>query len=136
MATPSEMIGDIMTEGEYMMHVLRIFAEADNHGGLTWHMRDGKIRFAALCSDTFAWGTADAEPINPGDILELQVCFHDLAQHGTLALCELPELYAARKRGTRPMNRYMKDVTRTHVPAVTALYEACGPERESTFLAP
>jgi hypothetical protein len=43
------------------------------------------------------------------------------------------ELFAARKRGERPMNRYMETIT---APALRALFEQAGPERPSTFLAP
>lgn len=123
---------------EYMTDVLRIFAEADYvDGGLTWRMEDGRIRFAAMCSDTFAWGCADAEPIGYDDIPALQQCLTDLQESGWIGVAYLPELYAARKRGTRPMNCFLYPKRGDQMPASTqALFEACGPERESVFGAP
>jgi hypothetical protein len=90
---------------------------ADNAGSLQWHTRDdGAILFSADCSDTFAWGTADSEQIDESDMPLLRRCFDDLrAVHGEWVL---GELYAARKRGERPMHRWMKRET----PDVQALF--------------
>ena len=123
----------------YTIAVLRTFADADCHEGVIWHVRDNRVFFSAMCSDTFAWGSADAEPIDPADLPLLDKCFTDLDAIGGIALCHLPELYASRKRGTRPMNRWMTKILRGDDPndnAVRPLFEAAGPPRESVFGAP
>lgn len=124
---------------KYALAVLSVFAAADCHEGVIWHVRDNRVFFSAMCSDTFAWGTADAEPIEPADIPLLDKCFADLDAIGGVALCYVPELYASRKRGTRPMNRWMSKILRDDDPAdnaVRPLFEECGPPRESVFGAP
>jgi hypothetical protein len=123
----------------YALAVLRAFSDADCHEGVIWHVRDGRVFFSAMCSDTFAWGTADAEPIDPADIPALDQCLKDLADIGNGVLYFLPELFASRKRGTRPMNRWMTKIIGDDKPedaAVRALFEAAGPPRESVFGAP
>jgi hypothetical protein len=79
---------------------------ADTSSSLWWAERDGAIRLYADCSDTFAWGTADAEEILERDLPLLRECLHDLQE--VEATATLPELFAARKRGTRPMREWMR----------------------------
>lgn len=126
-------------ELQHVIDVLRVFADADCHEGVIWHVHDDQLHFSAMCSDTFAWGSADAEPIEPADVPALQQCFADLKAIGRSALIYVPELYAARKRGTRPMNRWMTKILDDDQPddvAVRALFEQVGPPRESVFGAP
>lgn len=73
---------------------------ADVHGGLFWRTDGGRVMFYADCSDTFAWGSADAEEILEGDVPLLRECFADVSRHGVEWL--LSVLFAARKRGTVP----------------------------------
>lgn len=128
---------------EYVMNVLRILEAADYFDGLMWRVRDGKATFALLCSDTFWWASADCEEIRPEDLPLLWQCWQDLkaiqdADRLSLALCDLPELYAARKRGMRPMRAWlgMQDGTRREGKVkpewepVKALFLAAGPERD------
>lgn len=103
-----------------------------------WHVSDGRAVFSMVCSDTFAWGCADAETIEPGDIPLLRTCLADLRTAGKYEEAWLGILFCARKRGMRPMNRWMKDMrSNEEMPdGVYALFCAAGPERESVFGAP
>lgn len=137
---------------EYVMSVLRIMEAADQYESMLWHVKRGRVIFAALCSDTFAWGCADCEEIRPQDLPLLWQTWQDLkaiqdADKSSVAVCDLPELYAARKRGMRPMNAWMatQDGTRKKPEGtppkpewepVKALFQAAGPERESAWGAP
>lgn len=125
-----------MVQLRYLEAVLDVFRDADSFQSLMWRRTDAGIRFAAMCSDTFAWGTADAERIEPEDVALLRQCLADLrAADPQLGECDLPELFAARKRGMRPMrlflypNRGMR-LTDQGWPAVRELFLAAGPERD------
>lgn len=145
-------LNDAYHLSEYVLNVLKIMEQADQYESMLWRVDGEKVTFALMCSDTFAWGCADAEEILPGDLPLLWQTWQDLkaveaAHRGSQALCDLPELYAARKRGMRPMNAWIttQDGTRKK-PAgtapkpewepVKALFYAAGPERESTWTAP
>lgn len=134
-----------MTEADaehlhYILDVLAITRDADVIGQdcpLLWSVHERRASFSMMCSDTFAWGCADAETIEPGDIPLLRQCVEDLG--GFRGSQEyLGELFSARKRGMRPMNRWMKDMREKEgmTDAVYALFCAAGPERESTWKAP
>lgn len=137
---------------EYVLVVLKIMEQADCFESLLWRVKDGRCAFSLMCSDTFAWGCADAEEVTPDDVPLLWITWQDLkaiqdADRASAALCDLPELYAARKRCMRPMNAWMasQDGTRKKPPGtapkpewepVKALFQAAGPERDSTWGAP
>ena len=94
---------------------------------------DNAYRFSAMCSDTFQWASADSEIIEPEDLQLLGECLADLRARGghDYLMCEL---FAARKRGMRPMPRWIKHYA--HNPEIRRLFEAAGPPRESEFGAP
>lgn len=119
---------------DYLQAVLGVFHRADSYQSLMWRPTDDGFRFFAMCSDTFAWGTADCERIEPADVPLLERCLNDLkAADPVLGECDLPELFAARKRGMRPMRLFLwpkhgrKD---EGWPAVRELFLAAGPERD------
>lgn len=120
----------------YVVAVLGVFADADFHdGGLYWHVKDGRVHFAAMCSDTFHWASADAEEIRPDDVPLLRSCLTDLQRLDGIAPAYLPELYAARRRGMRPMRLYLWPKRQAPAlaegwAAVRDLFLACGPERD------
>ena len=64
--------------------------------------------FSMACSDTFAWGCADAETIMAEDIPLLRQTLVDLKAVGDYSEMWLGPLFCARKRDMRPMNRWMK----------------------------
>lgn len=118
----------------YLEAVLDVFRRADTFQSLMWRRTDVGHRFSAMCSDTFAWGTADAEIIEPEDVPLLEQCLADLKQADPqLGECDLPELFAARKRGMRPMRLFLYPKHGPHSdkwPAVRELFLAAGPERD------
>jgi len=131
-----------MDELEYVRSVLGILADAEltwQDTPVLWRVRWAEqVVFSMACSDTFAWGCADAEEIRPQDVELLRRCLGELRAAAQYAEMWLPLLYCCRKRGMRPMNRYMQyAVEKDGMPqAVVALIEACGPARESVFGAP
>lgn len=141
----------------WIEQLLTIFWDGDTTDELMWRpsgnniftrqageQPDGHVRFAAMCSDTFAWGCADAESIElPGDLESLRQALDDAraverdnpGEDGRQnVFVDWVTLWCCRKRGMRPMNAWMKKLV-TH-PAEQALFEAAGPERISEFGAP
>ena len=123
-------LDNIVTDSEiFMVQVLKFFYELDAHDMLWWRTDEPSVRFFVLCSDTFAWGTADLEEIEPRDLTLLKSTAADV-----LALDPdgdqyysfwVPILFCARKRGLRPMPRM-------EIPEeLKVLFDACGPERTS-----
>jgi hypothetical protein len=124
----------------YINELFRILRDVDFGGDdLLWgFFPDGRLAFSLICSDTFWWGTADCEPVDPDDLTLLRQCAADLAAADTVGTIWLSTLYAARKRGLRPMNRWMRDqqADGSLREGVVALLEACSPQRDSTMMAP
>lgn len=115
----------------FVLRVLRTFAMFPNDlcGDLTWRV-DGEyapITFLVDCSDDFAWGTADGEPLADGaDLDALETALADArAVEPNYALFGVT-LWVARKRGIRPQGAaYPK-----HAPGIWSLFDACGPKRD------
>lgn len=133
-----------MTETEHLafiLDLLTITRDAElvfEDCPFLWHVADGRASFYMACSDTFAWGCADAEDITPEDIPLLRQTLSDLKAAGGYSEMWLGVLFCARKRGMRPMNRWMKDMREKEdmTDAVFELFCAAGPARESVFGAP
>lgn len=127
---------------DYVTELFRILREADLMGESTpliWQVdQEGRLRFSMLCSDTFAWGCADAEEVTRKDLPLLRECLADLKAVKDYGELWLSVLYCCRKREMRPMNAWVEKVPRADgMPqAVLDLILAAGPERESTFMAP
>lgn len=111
--------------------VLEIFSlsHADAYGDLFWRVDDGLVSLFANVSDVFAWGGSDCEPITRETLPELERAYSDLKTVGAEGFTA--ELYTARRRHTRPQGAAYPDKTDPVGPAVAALYNACGPERET-----
>lgn len=96
---------------DFVISVLEMASNADVHGELIWNVTDdikGKVHFSLMCSDTFAWGTADAEDIeNKEDLRLFEECREDLKAISAGAEGYVCELYAARRRGMRPMRLWL-----------------------------
>ena len=107
--------------------IFRIWERADiGSDGLHWKVAgdfNRDMRLFAICSDVFHWATADLEEITHQDEALLGHCAADLDGPEQ---AYLPELFAARKRGMRPMRAFYKDMDDE---ATVALFDACGPER-------
>lgn len=115
----------------FTRRVLKVFADAHIHDELLWTVDEhGLVSFAANVSDTFDWGSADAEPILPRHLGELEKAYADLKALEIALNTPYPTsytqytamLYTARRRQMRPMVRaYPKQ------PEIAALLDACGP---------
>jgi hypothetical protein len=124
-----------VTNAEYVQRVLRAWERCDLYDELLWRVKDDGVRFFAMCSDVFYWGTADCEEIADDDVTLLEATADDLLALD--ATFELPVLFCARKRGMRPQTPWGRskdlDLRYTHdnlSPAVRALFDACGPVRD------
>ncbi|MEU8968107.1 hypothetical protein AB0D11_02330 [Streptomyces monashensis] len=114
----------------FVTRVLELFSlsHADLYdGGLFWRVDDGKLSLYANVSDVFAWGGADAEPITPDTLPALEKAFTDLKAID--ADLYTAELYAARQRGERPQGAAYPDDKHQAWRQISALFDACGPER-------
>ncbi len=115
----------------FVMRVLTLFAMHPNDSTemLMWRV-DGKyapITFLVSCSDFFWWGTADCEIVTPDEIEALEQAFADVKAASTNTQLDAywgAVLYVARKRRMRPQGAAYPTV-----PALAALFDACGPER-------
>ena len=104
----------------YVVEVLKIFRELDMEDSLYWHFHKKPFdwknpeyneypTFSVNCSDFFHWASGDGEDIEPEDLPLLRQCIEDLketdTQHWELYV---DQLFAARKRGMRPMRLWLK----------------------------
>jgi hypothetical protein len=119
---------------DFVMRVLIAFAMSphDLCEELSWRV-DGQyapITFLVNCSDTFAWATADCEPLTPETIdvfeqvvADIRAAVPDDAQRAVYVYAAM--LYAARQRGMRPMREaYPREYVK-----LAELLDACGPAR-------
>jgi hypothetical protein len=115
---------------DFIMRVLRVFSDADDADYLWWKAAGEGVEFFVMCNDVFAWGTADAEPITPENIGELEQAYRDAGKacgdkwgtNGAL-------LFVARQRKMRPQGAYYKSLEEAERP----LFDACGPYRPAGF---
>lgn len=133
-----------MTDEEYIAYVnelFRILRDADLMGESTpliWTFDGDHVIFHVMCSDMFFWASADAEVITLDDMPLLRQTLNDLRAVGDYSEVWLGELFCCRKRGMRPMNAWFKLRAKSNDLGEGAwmLFEAAGPERESTWQAP
>ncbi|MEV7140732.1 hypothetical protein [Streptomyces tauricus] len=118
------------TRPDFITRVLELFSlsHADAYGELFWRVEDATVHLSANVSDVFAWGGADSEPITPDTLAALEQAYADLKAVGGEDF--LADLYAARQRGQRPQGAAYPSGTHEAWRQVSALYDACGPERE------
>lgn len=122
--------------GETLIRVLAVWESCDISDGLTWRVHEQDVKVFALCNDLFWWATADLEEITEDDLPLLERCAADL--RSVDAEYFLGELFASRQRGMRPQfpwgRTYIRDAQKyegdTLAPAVRALFDATGPERD------
>jgi hypothetical protein len=108
-----------------MLRTLAVFAP-DYNLGIFWRL-DGEyapITFIADVSDVFWWGAADGEEIRMADVPLLEQAAADLAQAGE-DCSWVGELYAARKRQTRPQGAMYSRIPA----ALHPLFDAAGSSR-------
>jgi hypothetical protein len=115
----------------WVFELLRLFGDGDACDELRWRDDGDGLVFRVDCSDTFWWGTADSENVTEADLPELHRAVADA--RGCPGGEDLwPVLWCARKRGMRPMNAFY----RSPPSALAALFDAAGPARPPTLVAP
>lgn len=118
-----------MTNEEMLLELVGLMADHDLQFYFYRDRETGQVCASANCSDTFEWGTADAETITPDDI-------PDLKEAIALARTLGDELWCARKRGMRPQGAWF-NVMQKHLSneALQAFLDA-GPERPTGLFNP
>lgn len=125
----------------FIMRVLSVFDRMDSRDDLLWRTPASAgpgqnfepIKFAAMCSDVFWWGTADSEDITPENIGLLEQALADV-----IPLVDFYErhraviLFAARVRGMRPQGAMYKYIDQK----LWHLFDAAGPVREAGMANP
>ncbi len=112
----------------FLCRVLAVYDKADIQGSLFWRVYDGKPKLLATCNDTFWWATADCEEITPENVDVLEQALRDIESldERSGAVIYMDELFVARVRKMRPQRPWYMGKS----PAVAALFDACGPERD------
>jgi hypothetical protein len=99
----------------------------ENCDDIWWREDDGIITTLVDCSDFFAWGTSDAEPITMENIELFEQIHRSYGFRADLEEIDLASLlWCARVRGMRPQGAYYKYFSKFE----TELFHECGPERE------
>jgi len=94
---------------------------------ITWYAKkDGEIEVFVGCNDVFAWGCADMETIEPGDIDLVGDIVSQLESIDTGLSSYWAILYISRKRKLRPQGIIYEGLPKQMI----ALLNDCGPERE------
>jgi hypothetical protein len=110
-----------------MLEILRLFAEFDIQDCLWWCFPAGQDapKFLVNCNDLFYWATADAEEVTVESLPELRKAIEEcLAIDPVVGALDGVNLYAARRRKTRPQNCCYPESK-----ALWPLFDAAGPER-------
>lgn len=108
----------------FKINLLKLVAEYEIHSDLFWNER---LDFFALCNDVFYWGCADMEMFTSQEDVDLYECtIKDCKNLYSLGESHAVSLYVARKRKMRPQGAVYCHIN----PALHALFDACGPERE------
>lgn len=117
---------------DFFRRVLNI-SFTEDAAELYWTLdEDNHIHVSVNCSDRFWWGTADSEEITPENIDLFEQAYEDAAkaEGGDPVYNDI--LFVARVRKMRPQGYCY----RNYPPALAALFDACGPEREVGLLNP
>lgn len=110
---------------DFVTRVLQIFWTADNEDMLFWRVDNNQPSFYVLCSDTFAWATADLEEITPDNIDLLERSIEDVKALDFDSVTWAFSLFCARVRRMRIMPIIA-------IPELLReMFDACGPERTS-----
>jgi len=110
-----------------MLAILRLFAEFDIQDCLWWHFPPGQDepKFLVNCNDLFYWATADAEEVTAETLPDLRQAIKECqAIDPVCGELDGVNLYAARRRKTRPQN-----CCYPRKKELWPLFDAAGPER-------
>ena len=91
----------------FFLRVMKIFQDIDQTDQLFWNTSGqyAPLTFFAMCSDTFAWATADAEEITFDNLHVLEQSVEDVKATRNVSLYWAVTLFCARVRGRQPMER-------------------------------
>lgn len=110
---------------EFVTRVLRIFWTEDTTDMLFWRVDNNQPSFYVICSDTFAWASADVEEITPENVELLEQTIEEVKALRPSMMMWAFYLFCARVRGIRVMPKIV-------IPeALKAMFDACGPVRTS-----
>jgi hypothetical protein len=125
-----------MSDTEMLTYVLDVLEFAENNSiefEIDWSVvrRDRSIVFWYRCNDTYFWGTADSEAIEPRDMESIRALADEVAamlpgESMYLTVSYALLIWCSRKRGMRPQGCAYPPYK-----ALWPLLDACGPERES-----
>lgn len=110
-----------------MLEILRLFAEFDIHDCLWWCFPAGpdEPKFLVNCNDLFYWATANAEEVTAETLPDLRRAIEEcLVVDPVCGALDGVNLYAARRRKTRPQNCCYSECK-----DLWPLFDAVGPER-------
>lgn len=121
-----------MTDPDFIVAVLKIMADADDHRSLSWDVdKEGDVSFHIDCSDVFYWGCGDAEEVTPDNVEILRQSYADIYAIAPLENHYTASLFAARIRKLRPQGAAYPEI-----PRLWPLFDACGPERRIDMVNP
>lgn len=108
--------------------LLVLFGDGEHCSDLLWRTdAHNHLTFHVICSDTFAWGTADAQKVVlPDDLQSLRSARDDSQNH-----LFWPVLWVARQRNLRPMRLFYKQCLKgPDDQRMVELFNTVGPERD------
>lgn len=115
---------------EFILDVLRLADKYEIHNMLWWRT-DGEYSpatFFVKSNDLLFWGCADAEPITPENLDDLEQAIKDCESINSCAAGYGCNLFVCRMSKTRPQGAmYPIDIE------LWPLFNECGPEREVGF---
>ena len=112
-----------MTDPQFILDVLRLFAEHDMQDQLFWRVDEKTVSFFVNCNDLFFWACSDAEPITPETLPVLRQAIADCVAVDPMQPEEGLTLYACRQRRMRPQGCCYPEEK------FWSLIDTCGPER-------
>lgn len=96
---------------------------------------NGVLSVSMNCSDIFAWGCADAEPIGPEDLPDIEKARDDVRALApgihNLDSLHWTELWCARKREMRPQGAFFRHIEDERI---AQLFADAGPQRQGGVL--
>jgi hypothetical protein len=118
---------------EPLLRLLKLISKYELYDEIFWRCDNeyAPISFFINCNDLFYWGTADAEKITLEDIDSLKQAVNEAQASCAFGINYGVRLWCARKRKMRPQGAAYprKDAYQP----IWALFDACGPERETGF---
>lgn len=122
-----------MTDTEQLTFIRRVLTAVDSFDceELLWRVDGEQVKFMVKCSDVFAWGCADCEEVTPDNVAVLEQSYADTAAACKFGTIYAQELFCCRVRKMRPQGACYPE--KEGFAALWPLFDACGPERETSL---